>query len=255
MTFDVIIVLYNSSISAIKSLGIVQLFPSVEHIFICDNSTDAQIVNYNNQYMNNGDHQKLRLINMKGNAGLARAYNRAINLSSANYICLLDDDTIIPSNYFQHVDTWIRKTRAQIFAPLAFAQNGMLMSPCKTDGIHFGPFESVNEALHASNFSLINAGMVIKRDIFTDYRYDERYRVDMIDHQFVRDMKQHKQHIEIMNDIQIQQDYSQLSNNRRKALQRLRIYAHDSKLYYSYNYRQKVFRLCQLAGRFAKIIL
>lgn len=255
MEFDVIIVLYNSSISAIKSLGIAQLSPYVEHIFICDNSTDAQIVNHNNQYMNNGDHQKLRLIDMEGNAGLARAYNRAINLSSASYICLLDDDTIIPSNYFQHVDTWIRKTKARILAPLAFAQNGMLMSPCKTDGIHFGPFGSIDEALRAPNFSLINAGMVIKRDVFTRYRYDERYRVDMIDHQFIRDMKQQGQHIEIMNDIRIQQDYSQLSNNRRRALKRLRIYAHDSKLYYSHNYRQKVFRLCQLAGRFTKIIL
>ncbi|MGI5849672.1 MAG: glycosyltransferase [Christensenellales bacterium] len=129
-------------------------------------------------------------VDMDGNKGLSKAYNRAIEaISDLNaLICLFDDDTEVGPDYF---DCLINKANEEpetkIFLPHIYGEAG-LMSPNVFNGVAARRVDNVAD-IPPGCITGINSGMAIRRSVFIGYRYDEGYFLDYIDHAFLRDMK------------------------------------------------------------------
>lgn len=178
-----LVVIYNKEC---KDSVACQCLRTIENIrvIIVDNSTI--------QTTNAGFAQKndWKYVSMGGNFGLAKAYNRGIELAEVqnSIICLFDDDTEVDKNYFEEL---MQKEREEpdtkLFLPLVYDEIGLL-SPSVIKGLVVSRVTDISD-IEAENINGINSGMAIRRDVFNDYRYDEKYFLDYIDHAFVRDMK------------------------------------------------------------------
>ena len=81
----------------------------------------------------------------------------------------------------------------KIFLALVYDALGLL-SPSMINGLSERRASSIAEITQI-NITGINSGMAIRREVFCDYRYDERYFLDYIDHAFLRDLMNRNDHI------------------------------------------------------------
>lgn len=228
-TFDdiyVIIVVYNMNCedsAAFNSLAQSQ----VKNVMICDNSTKEN--NNEEACEKHGFHY----IDMGGNMGLSKAYNRAIEQipKSGKIICLFDDDTDIHS-YFDKVLAYLNKNEADIYVPIVTDEMGIL-SPCiatKNDFKRFKNTDEMTSSVHS--ISAINSGMAIRSEIFENYRYDELLFLEHIDHDFMRTMRAEHKTVCIMKDIVMVQHFALFNSTREQAEVRFKILKRDYKRYY-----------------------
>ena len=155
------------------------------HVVLADNST----ADYGNETfcVSNG----WGYMPMGGNKGLARAYNKAIAAvdDSKALVCLFDDDTEVGYDYFEKLTEKARQEpETMVFLPLIFGEAG-LMSPNVFTGVAARRVDDVSE-IPEGCITGINSGMAVRRNVFDEYRYDEKFFLDYIDHAFLRDMKQ-----------------------------------------------------------------
>lgn len=229
-----LIVLYNKSINdsiTFKSLKDIDNL----NIIICDNSTknfdNAKYVkDYNCIYFN-----------MNGNKGLSKAYNIAIDFlkEKSGILCLFDDDTDIPKDYFDVLLNKLKSSDADIFLPIVYDSVGIL-SPCKMNDLKVERINKIEE-LNSRNITGINSGMAIDLNVFKEYRYNEKFFLDYIDHDFLRSMKQKNKKIDIL-ETKINQNFSGSTNpSVESSLHRFKIYKKDFKYFYNSNLRSKVF--------------
>ena len=94
-----VIVVYNCSFQDSPIYESLRKQPEAQ-IIVCDNSTGDY---GNRQFMAEIGH---RYIDMKGNMGLPKAYNAAIDCINKenSVVCLFDDDTTVPEDYFKKLD-------------------------------------------------------------------------------------------------------------------------------------------------------
>jgi GT2 family glycosyltransferase len=146
-------------------------------------------------------------INMGGNFGLSKAYNRGIESVKENdaIICLFDDDTQVDEEYF---DLLMKKAmeepNTKVFLPMVYDEIGLL-SPSVINGLIVSRVTDASK-ISSENINGINSGMAIRRGVFDNYRYDETYFLDYIDHAFIRDMKRRGVSISIF-DAQLKQAF------------------------------------------------
>lgn len=250
MYIDLVVVLYNKLIANTEFVALLDESESLNSVLLVDNSTDSVLKKRNCEILQS--HPSVSYIDMHGNFGLAKAYNTAIKISTADYVMLLDDDTVISPNQLQLISRHIEKTHSDIFVPIVKAGKDYIMSPCNIKGSRFVPIKELDDLKRP--FSAINSGLVIKRQIFDTYLYDERYFLDMIDHKFMQDMFFRNASFEIMRDVTLSQNYSFLNDSRQSALNRYRIYCKDSKVFYSDSFRGRLFRFFQLSFRLFRIL-
>lgn len=217
------------------------------NLVICDNSTK----NFNNKELANLS--SFTYIDMNGNKGLSKAYNAAINLlqNKTGFLCLFDDDTFIPENYFDIFIKDAKNSNADIFLPIVTDEVGIL-SPCKFKGLKVARIKNTNE-LNCTNITGINSGMFINLGIFESYRYDESYFLDYIDHDFLRTMKKNGTKIKVLS-VNLEQNFSGNNNtNLEGALKRFKIYKKDFVHFYQKNLLSRTFACFSILKR--KIIL
>lgn len=216
-----IVVLYNSNFKDSETLT--KLLGDEEiNIIVCDNSTS--------DFQNHDLSKKKNVIyiNMNGNKGLAKAYNSAIsNIPSEKLVVLLDDDSILPNNFFEKVLNEIDDS--DIYLPLVVDDTGIL-SPCKIKKGSYFRYKDSNEFDH--DFSAINSGLVIKSDIYKHYKYDENLFLDYIDHDFIRSMKINNKKFKLLKNICIKQNFSQNIDDKISATIRLGILKKDLRYFY-----------------------
>ncbi len=192
-------VIYNKNLS--DSLTFSALKNTDAEIIVCDNSTED---------FANADFrsEKVRVISMGGNYGLAKAYNRAVEEigGKEGYICFFDDDTALPDNYFELLENECLQTQSDILLPIVYDRKGY-MSPCKINSVIVSAVSSLDE-LTEKNISGINSGMAVKTAVFDNYRYDENYFLDFIDHKFISDMKKRGRKISVAKSIELNQSFS-----------------------------------------------
>ena len=189
----------------------------------------------------------------KGNRGLSRAYNAAINLlrpqaGGSAYLCLLDDDTVLPVDFFQTVRAHTEKRPAvDVWLPV-LTQNGQVLSPWKADAPKSKRFfESPEQCLAAGAEGLLafNSGMVIRMAVFDSYRYDQRVFLDGVDYLFLGDMRRQGRTVALLPSVCGQS----FSGNERPPLQgaltRFRLYARDFRVVYE----RQPWRYVKLVGR------
>ena len=218
-TFFAVMVICNRKIE--NSLSFKSLEKLGVPITVCDNSTGE---NSNADIASQG----VTYISMGGNLGLAKAYNRALDSLKGKdgYVCLFDDDTEVPADYFEKLDAEIEKNSADIVLPVIRDKVG-IMSPCIIGGAFTKRIDSLTE-LNEGNISGINSGMAINLKLFESYRYDENYFLDFIDHAFIRDMKAKNAKISVAETLELFQSFSANDHkNINAAKRRFRIFKKD----------------------------
>ena len=98
MKIAAVVVVYNKEVKNSRTFSTINKRKDID-LLVVDNST---IINSNEQYcMENG----VSYISMGSNQGLSKAYNVAIEYLKpyAEVVILLDDDTIVPNEYFEEL--------------------------------------------------------------------------------------------------------------------------------------------------------
>ena len=130
----------------------------------------------------------------KGNKGISKAYNEAaaycLGRSEDGFLCLFDDDTVIPPDYIAEVKKHNGAGKA-VLLPMLYSGEKLISPAILKPDFHCDFFSCPEEAKKYSGPSLtaLNSGMAVSLKVFADYRYDERLFLDGIDHRFMKDMK------------------------------------------------------------------
>lgn len=230
MKFLCMLVIYNQYYAdsmTYRSLRVSEAFRNGEvEVALIDNSAY-------DMHNKNISEDHFTYLSMNGNQGLSKAYNAGLDYFkdqlTGNMIVLLDDDTRLPRDYFDVMKKNINE-ETDVYLPIIYDQTGQLLSPSimkRYRCVLAKRIENVNE----KNINGINTGMMIRGDLFKDYRYDEHYFLDYVDHAFIRDMKQLNKKIMIV-PATISQNYSLAGQSVEKALKRFKISKKDISYYY-----------------------
>lgn len=200
---EALIVIYNKSLADSLTFESIKGVPGI-HITVADNST---------QYFGNEKaayNAGCSYIDMHGNQGLSKAYNKAIATlpKTEELLCLFDDDTRVGETYFSALREAEKKYKdVDIFVPIVMDKKGML-SPCMIYRLECVRVKKV-EAIPAKNLSAINSGMAIRLRVFENYAYDEGQFLDYVDHAFIRDaVRRGGAKMVVMEDAVINQTFS-----------------------------------------------
>lgn len=231
-----IIVLYNNCIKNISK----QHF---DHTIFVDNSTDISIKESNIGYAQKKS-SNFTYIDMKGNKGLSKAYNKAIDvlkLREDDYIIIFDQDTHFCADIFDRYIKYIEENpHIDIVCPVVIDSVGV-MSPSLILGMKYTHLSSIKEIGNKkiNDFSFINSGMCIKGAVFSKIKYDEHLFLDFVDHDFIIKAKTEELEIGICDEIILHQEFSGVTKNSfEQDFTRFQIYAKDSKVFYQKNYKK-----------------
>ena len=155
---------------------------------------------------------------MKGNAGLTKAYNEAVSVlkDKTDVIVWADDDTHFPESYFESLGNYINQNQnANVFLPIV-KSNDTIISPCLFSTKEMIIANSVDE-LANKEISAINSGMAVKMSLYDNYRYDEKYFLDYVDHDFMRWCRLNSKDFCVMKDINLEQTFFAQGTASKKA--------------------------------------
>ena len=187
-----VVVLYN--VAYTDSVTLQALLPRKDiPIILCDNSTRP----LGNERIAE-EYPQVTYLSMGGNVGLPKAYNAALDrlIESDGLVCLFDDDTNVGEDYFTALQQAITDhPEADIYLPTVYDKLG-LMSPCYLNGVKTSRISNPDE-IDLTRVSGINSAMAIRLRVFADYRYDEGYFLDCVDHAFVREMRRRGKEIAV----------------------------------------------------------
>ena len=174
-----------------------------------------------------------KYVNMQGNKGLPKAYNAAIDIiqDKNGVVCLFDDDTTVPEDYFKKLDMHFINSDYDIILPVVFDENGLL-SPSIMRGDIIQKAKSLDE-LCDGKITGINSGMAIDLKVFVSYRYDDNLFLDFVDHAFIRDMTTAGKKIAIAKDIILNQKLSVNVYDKLSEIIRFKIAKNDIKYFYN----------------------
>ena len=204
MKISVVIVIYNKDISQSITCQRIKFIDEVG-IVVVDNST---IRNSNRQYCETNN---VTYLYMGGNKGLSKAYNAAISYLKdlTDVIVLLDDDTEIPSEYFDKLKMALtRFPDVDIFAPIIRGQDGIIYSPNNYNFLKNHLLRVPQKEVKQARFNAISSCLAIRMRVFEHYRYNEKLFVDEIDHCFFREQRERGKKFGVL-DIDIVQNFHQ----------------------------------------------
>ncbi len=238
-SIDAVIVLYNSDLKGVKALGLLLEHPLVRSVIVCDNSDDGA-----NHLVVKQSSDRIRAFNMGGNKGLSKAYNFALSKCTADYVLILDDDTELPSDFFDRVRAHILNAAADVYMPLVWSSE-ILMSPCGKRGRRFVALNGP-EDIPGMTLSGINSGVVVRRSVYDSVSYRESLFLDMVDHAFFDDVRAGGFRMVVMDDISLKQDYSRETDDFDTARSRYRIAKRDNRAYFGKGIGNRAFCETQL---------
>ncbi len=243
VSFDAIVVAYNKTLSDIACMTTLTDADVIERIVVCDNSTDAAILNANAQQAER--YAKVYYVPMGGNQGLAKAYNAGLTHGESPFVVIFDDDTQVPDEYIAGITRYCSSQAADIYLPMVRSRD-IIMSPCIKKGLSFHTIHDPAQLGADVELSAINSGMVVRRAFYGVCRYDERLFVDAIDHRFMDQARQAHARIVVMTDVWLTQNYSQEIHDEQAQLRRLHIRACDGRTYYGGSVRGRMHAWCMI---------
>ncbi len=204
------------------------------NIIVCDNS----ISDYRNKDIVSADDNIY--INMEGNKGLSKAYNKAIThlKNEIGVVCLFDDDTEIPVEYFNELRSLIKNQEWDICLPKVYYEKGM-MSPVQLKRYAVKKVNKVEE-INTKYIAGINSGMVVKLTLYENYKYDENLFLDFVDYKFIMDMRKKNVKIIVMK-TKLKQLFSKDDNDKNSSKIRYNIKKTDLKYFYRSNFVSKLY--------------
>ncbi|MGP6148699.1 glycosyltransferase [Priestia flexa] len=250
-----LIVLYNEicdNSMSLKSLSeSILVSEKKANIIIFDNSDKVDIIMENKEYceMNNILYQ-----GCGRNMGLSRAYNNVIKENNLQWICLLDQDTDIPSNFVQLAyESTENNPKVMLHIPWVVSNN-KIISPAIIKGIKVTLLKSKRKK-PIKYLTAINSGMIIHKSVYEKIGYyDENLFLDSVDHNFMRKFKREYKNYCIV-DSELQQDFSEFSNSLEGSLNRFKIFKSDYKYFCSTSIYGKVYYFIHIIYKVIKLSL
>lgn len=246
----ILTVLYNTKMNNCTVYAQHNFSKELKFVFI-DNSTNVQIKKMNLAFVQNHNSDFI-YVDMQGNKGLSKAYNKAIeiiNPAENDYLIILDQDTVFDSNIFTKYISYIENnTNIDVICPIVEDSIGV-MSPSFISGVNNKHIFNVNEIdkSRINEFSFINSGMCVKCSVFSEFRYNEDLFLDFVDHDFVRQIKLKNKLIGICFEIVLKQNFSGVTKNSfEQDFNRFKIFIKDAKVYYSKYFPKKNFKIILL---------
>lgn len=174
------IVIYNKDVS--KAI-------TCQRIKDIDSSIDILILDNSEKKNDNGTRCKdldIRYISMRGNKGLSKAYNAAVdNSKDSDVIVLFDDDTEITAEYFDKLRKALDENpEIDIFAPVIKGQDGIIYSPNEFNFLKNHFISSPEQVVSQDTFNAIASCLAIRMRVFDKYRFNEKLFVDQVDQFF-----------------------------------------------------------------------
>ncbi len=211
MKFHSVLVIYNEKCTKSPSVNyLVSQRVVLSSFILCDNSTDESIKKNNRLFC---EKSNIVYIDMKGNMGLSKAYNKAISLISDhedNWVVFFDQDTRILPDFFEQLESSI-KEHPDIYIHVPYvlsSQKGIQISPSKIFGYHVKRRSYPRAAGVYFDSTAINTGMAVKRCVFSKVgKYNEELFLDYIDHYFIREYKKYFKGIVLFN-ARLMQEFS-----------------------------------------------
>lgn len=242
-----LIVIYNKNIEESVSYQCLKDTQDIS-IIVCDNSTQK----LDNIQKVHGD--KNTYISMDGNKGLSRAYNTVLEYLNGKdgWLCIFDDDTFIPSDYFEKLRESIKLVTADIYVPVVRSQNG-IMSPVSLKDYKINKVNDIN-TLTDKTISAINSGLAISLAILKDYRYDENLFLDFVDYNFFLDMRSKNAKIKIIG-CELKQEFSAECGNKVSQKIRFKIKKKDLRYFYRRSIKTKLYYHYLILRMKAKLLL
>ena len=169
------------------------------------------------------------------NPGISAAFNYFANFANEKafeWLVFLDQDTTLPRCFYQtYLDNTKHIKNNWIAFPLV-STTKCLISPSyyflyRTKVIKK---ELLNE-IELNSVTAINSGLMIKTQKFLEYGgYNENLRIDFCDHEFIERLNGKKIFATILA-VNLQQDFSAETNNKKKSIERYKMYTKDLKNY------------------------
>ncbi|MGE8431903.1 MULTISPECIES: glycosyltransferase [Chryseobacterium] len=170
----------------------------------------------------------------KHNPGIASAYNTIADYAERdgfNYICFLDQDTLLPIDFFEiYEETVASSEKFLIAAPKVFTNKG-LMSPSKYINYRSSVLDlPLEDKLRLQGVSCINSGLLVKVGFYNEVgKYNSQLRIDFCDHEFIERAAQKTDFLKII-PIDLQQNFSAENTgagNLKSSLNRYRMFVKD----------------------------
>lgn len=253
MTFDCVIVLYNCRCDESACLSSLMLFTqSLCSLHVFDNSTNENIKRMNLQF---SEKSKLLYTDMKGNAGLAKAYNSAVSsMQPDTWIVLFDEDTTVDEGFFNSLEESISNyPDVGVHVPIVLANDKRIISPSGIRGHRIIRINEIQPGIF-SGITAINTGMAINKRVFDRVgHYEEEIFLDYLDHYFIRSYLKADKRIAVFGSV-LRQDFSENDHsNIVNDLKRFTIYKHDFYLFCKDNYSGRLYYHIKILYRAVKL--
>lgn len=251
--FDVIIPIYNCLITEIECLDVVCNSSTVNKVIVCDNSDDVSCLKANSD----SSLSKIKYVPMKGNCGIAAAYNAAVKYVEADWCIILDDDTPIDNSFFVYMNETISVKNCDVLLPVVYANNTRISPSVEMFHIYWCSkrIPTCNKSSHIKSISGINAGMTIRSKVFDACRYDEALFLDMVDHRFLEDVKNAGFSIDVADKCVISQNFSRNEWNLRSEWKRYWLYRQDVRQFYRrYGHIYSLYASIKLICRYFQLV-
>ncbi|MDR0603610.1 MAG: glycosyltransferase [Bacteroidales bacterium] len=185
----------SETIQSIKKLAI--------DLFIYDNSPEEFIQEKIKELATNCDIEYVRDVS---NPGICKAYNKGFQKAvqaNKKWVLLLDQDTILPPNYFEIFYEQYKENYCQ--NPVAYVpqlkHQGKLISPLKVSnsGItHSLDEKNLTIGLYG-DISALNSGVFISTEFLRKIgEFSQKYPLDLLDHWLFKKISQQKQKIVVL---------------------------------------------------------
>lgn len=240
MHFNIITVVYNQLIS---NCGIVKQFTREDfstNLIFADNSTKEEMTEKNKNFCLQSN---FSYVNMHGNYGLSKAYNKALSdiiKEKKTWVIICDQDTEITKDFLKYYKNSIESNPDKlIFCPIINDAVG-IMSPSEIKGKKYKHSKKTNFNRNIEKYSFINSCMCINSTVFDSIKYDENLFLDCVDHDFVKTVRRTfpDNVFYVIPELEIFQNFSGVTKNSLDSdLNRFRIYLKDSRYFYKKWYK------------------
>ena len=119
-SFSIIVTNYNGKKVLSKCINslLAQSYKKYEIIIADDGSTDESI-----DYIKKKYKKKIKYSILKQNKGLSVNCNKAVKISSKNYLIFLNNDSILEKNFLKKCNKNINNTNCDVIIPKVFTKN------------------------------------------------------------------------------------------------------------------------------------
>lgn len=195
-------------------------------------------------------------IDMGGDMGLSKAFNRAIN-ETINYaenddiIVFMNDDSDVTDVFLRRLEIEAEQYKEiDVFAPIMQGQNGVLYSPARQGFFKNHYPKTIEEEIPQKSFFAIASCCSVRYRVFENYRFDENIFMDVIDNDFCYEQRALGRKFKKIN-IVIHQNYALKNKNLtyKKIQGRLRIMLPDLWVFCKKKFARRIGYLPDVAAR------